>query len=325
MVACGEPRFSPRLIVASNIENVVKVLVTGASGFIGSAIVHRLIERGHSVIGLSRNPPLGRHGVTNPELSWIKGNLDVGAISELENLKLDACVHAAWIATPGEYLESPENDILVSRSSQFLKQLQDIGVRKMVVLGTCIEYDLSTRKPLSEDTTLLRPDSTYARSKNSLHNLLQKELDASTSLCWARVFFPYGRGEDSRRLSSWLIQRFANGEIAELKTPENRNDYIHITDVASALSLALEKNFRGAINIGTGKGVTVHELALEIANQMECPKLVKISKSDNLNTAVEIVASIDRLRSLGWSPVMSLEKGIGNLIESIYKSRNSCN
>lgn len=300
----------------------MRVLVTGANGFIGLALVRSLIDRGHSVIGLSRNPPIEPSESRQPTLTWVKGGLDVDTISEIEGLEPDACIHAAWIATPGQYLDSPENELLVSQSSQFLVKLQNIGVRKMVALGTCIEYDLSAIGNLSEGLTSLHPESLYARSKNRLHNLLQKELDVSTSFCWARVFFPYGRGEDSRRLPSWLIQRFANGDVAELKTPKNRNDYIHITDVARALTLTLEKKISGSVNIGTGNGITVHELALEIANQMGCPELVETPETDNLNEAVEIVASADRLRSLGWSPTVSLETGIGDLIESISNSQN---
>jgi len=302
----------------------VKILVTGATGFIGSAIANCLTESGHSVIGLSRNPPacVSSSAKSHP-ITWIKGNLDEDTAIFVKPLKPDACIHAAWIATPGEYLDSPQNDFLVTQSGGFLKSLETVGVGKMIVLGTCAEYDSTLGTPLSESTTPLLPQSHYARAKIRLYRFLKQELEQTTSLCWARIFFPYGRGEDPRRLPSWLIRRFSQGKTAGLKTPENVNDYIHVSDVARAIVLALEKGFRGPLNVGTGLGITVRELAMKIAAQMECPQLLSglLSKPDI--EPVKLVADNRRLHSLGWTPSILLEGGLRELIETIRDHRKT--
>ena len=90
----------------------------------------------------------------------------------------------------------------------------------------------------------------------------------SFQLCWARIFYAYGVGEDPTRLCTSLIRRFCRNEPLILKTPRSTKDYIYIDDAADALMLVLEKKFEGAVNLGTGVGTTIYDLAQSVAKML---------------------------------------------------------
>ncbi len=258
----------------------------------------------------------------------------VGSVAEppwkdIERFAPQACVHAAWIATPGVYLESPENHEWTRRSGEFLARLPSVGVRHITVLGTCIEYQVTGQK-LVEDVTPLAPTSTYARSKCELHELLvsrssrREEADGSDAECglrnaelaWARIFYPYGEGEHPARLVSSLIAKLRRGEPVSLKTPRSTKDYIHADDVGNALLAVVEQRFSGTINIGTGEGVTVESIARELGRMVGRPELIQVPENPPADPLDYVVADATRLRSLGWKPQVTLEAGLRRLVEA---------
>ncbi|MFK5920722.1 MAG: NAD(P)-dependent oxidoreductase [Verrucomicrobiota bacterium] len=294
----------------------MRILVTGATGFIGSQTVKSLIQWGHQVAALSRNPApqsLDEAG----QITHLQGSLAQAPWDAIKSFAPDTCLHSAWITTPGIYLDSEENDILVSDSLNFLKQMEQLGVNRFVALGTCIEYDLSGGNPLQEKRTKIDPSHRYSKAKAQLHEQLRQTLSPDSTLTWARIFYPYGSGEAPERLSSLLIKKACAGEAMELKQPENTLDYIHISDIASALTTVLEASPGGSINIGTGTGISVLTLAEEICDLMDCSKLIYFPKTDFLNDPVSIIADSSTLRSLGWKPETSLKKGLEDLITKL--------
>lgn len=242
---------------------------------------------------------------------------------EIEKFAPEACVHAAWVATPGVYLESSENHDWVSWSAGFLSRLAKRGTSHLTVLGTCIEYQITGQR-LAEATTPLRPASTYALAKCELHRSLRDagltssefRLPISVSLAWARIFYPYGEGEHPARLASSLITKLHRGEAVALKTPQSTKDYIHVDDVASALLAVVERQFDGPINIGTGVGVTVEAIARELGRLLRRPELIQVPETPPADPLDYVVADATRLRSLGWRPQVALAAGLRRLVEA---------
>jgi dTDP-6-deoxy-L-talose 4-dehydrogenase (NAD+) len=292
----------------------MRILVTGATGFIGSAFARLALERGHEVAGLmlpTEAPPA--HVPAGVRMRWIRGTLADLPWKEIESFRPAACVHFAWIATPGVYLEAPENEQHLEWSLKLARRLKDIGLRQFVGVGTCIEYKI-TDAPLNEDRTPVDPRTLYARCKNALRETLAAEaLRDGTRFCWGRVFYPYGVGEHPARLCSSLILKLRRGEKLVLRTPHSTKDYIYIDDLAAAILVTLERQFTGIINWGTGTGVSVRQIADAVAAMLGRPELVAEAIPPESDPLAFVVADATRLRALGWQPTVSLTEGLERL------------
>lgn len=291
----------------------MRLLVTGGSGFLGGAVVRHARAAGHDVAILTRQTISNSHPLGARQ---ILGDLAFPPWEAIAGFGPEAVVHAAWIATPGVYLESPANADWLRWSRAFAQRLPEFGVRHLTVLGTCIEYAV-TGKPLDEVETPLAPASPYARAKAELHTALTAGLAGTgTALAWARIFYPYGPHEHAARLASSLLARVLSGQPITLKTPNSTKDYIHEDDVARALLAVVEAGFRGPINIGTGEGVTVGSLAGTLASLAGRPDLVVLPGDAARDPFDHIVADASRLHSLGWRPKVPLLDGLRRLVEA---------
>jgi dTDP-6-deoxy-L-talose 4-dehydrogenase (NAD+) len=291
----------------------MKILLTGSTGFIGNTFLRKAIAKGHKVGALilpELNIPADIK--ENENITWLRGTLKEPPWEDIEKFNPEACVHTAWITTPGIYLESPVNYELLRDSVEFIKKTVSISIKYAVVTGTCAEYAPSNL-PLNEDSSPINPTSTYARCKHELHlHLIEESKKFGFGICWARIFYPYGPGEPPDKLCSFLIRKFLNNERVYLKYPENIRDYIYIEDIADALLLILEKQFCGTINIGTGVGVSVRQIASLISAYLQKSGLIDLSETSEHDS---IVADITKLKSLGWSHKVNIEDGIQRLIK----------
>ena len=296
----------------------MRILVTGASGFIGSAFCHLALSHGHAIAGLmlpTETPPT--HVPATDRMLWLKGTLADLPWRAIEGFRPEVCVHFAWIATPGVYLESPENESYLRWSLDLVRRLHGLGMNHFVGVGTCIEYQI-TSAPLSEAHTPVAPTTLYARCKNALRETLEAEARKDGwHFCWGRVFYPYGVGEHPARLCSSLIQRLRRGEKLVLKTPRSTKDYIYIQDLADAILLTVEKRFTGTINWGTGIGVSVRQIADAIAAMQGRPDLVEEISPAEKDPLGFVVADASRLKQLGWRQQFTLEQGLNELQRSL--------
>lgn len=298
----------------------VKILLTGATGFIGTAFTSEALSRGHEILAILRpGKRVEKERISAPGITYVSGTLENPPWPAINNFRPQTCVHAAWISTPGIYLEATENRELVKWSREFLTEALRLGVEHAIVLGTCIEYAPSNRI-LSEEAPL-GPHSLYAQSKVQLHEELERNLvPKGLNLAWARLFYPYGIGEHPQRLCSSMIAKLRQGQEVRLKTPNSIKDYIYITDVASALTALVETDYSGTVNIGTGEGSSIYHLASLIAAKLERAELLKLELPEEPDAYPHVVADVRRLASLGWKRRISLEEGVRLLLKEKHFS-----
>jgi nucleoside-diphosphate-sugar epimerase len=300
-----------------HINLIVKILLTGPTGFIGSAFTKLALARGHEIAGLIiPAESIPSHIPAHANLNWLRGSLDDAPWEGIKRFGADVCVHTAWVTAPGVYLESPDNLSFLESSKTFLKHVNEAGTNHLVGLGTCVEYRNSQQK-LSEDTSPIEPTTTYARCKNELRLALeneskQKDFDA----CWARVFYPYGPREHPSRLCSSIITKLSKGEKIVLKTPDSTKDYIYIDDLAAALLTVVEKKFKGTINLGTGIGITVREIAQTLATLMGRGELIEEASPPQIDPLGYVVADASRLHGLEWKSQHDMALGLEKLLIS---------
>jgi len=292
----------------------MKVLLTGATGFIGSHVTELLLQRGHDVHALVRpNSDLRRLQPARDRLTLIEG--DLLAANDLR-VQPEVCLHLAWDVEPGRYLTSPRNSEYLSATLALAQQLARCGCRRLLGIGTCFEYAPSDA-PLREDGPS-QSASPYAASKlaaaHALHELCAR---ASMEFLWARLFYLYGPREDRRRLVPTIINCLLAGQPAELTTGEQVRDFLHVTDVASALVAAAESSVTGFVNIGSGEPTSVRKIATTIGGLLGRTDLLGFGlRPASTNEPPRIVADNKRLREqTAWRPQFDLVTGLSQTVE----------
>ncbi len=295
----------------------MKLFITGATGFIGRAFCRVALERGHRVLALCRNAD----AALPPGIEMVIGTLAETPWALVEQFSPDAVLHLAWVATPGVYLTSPENEVWLEQSKAWFQSLRDIGVPHIAGTGTCIEYAASP-EPLHEMTSRLGPAFPYSRAKAALFQWLNDgALGSQTTWSWFRVFYPYGTGEHPNRISSSIIARLSAGKSLALRTPHSVKDYIYVDDVASAMCLALESKVAGALNVGSGYGITIQELAVRITSLLHADSALVQQASELAHDPTPMVIADNKfLQRIGWSPKTTLDEGLQRLIDSLSSS-----
>lgn len=294
----------------------MKILLTGGTGFIGQAFLGAALEHGHEVLALVRPGKLPPAGLRD-RVRWATGSMDAPPWEAISEFGPDSLVHAAWITTPGAYWESSENHQWLEWSRSFIRRLRTLRPVHVVALGSCAEYQLGS-EPMSETLTPIAPSTNYGRCKDALRCWLDTEVVAQNSRhCWARVFYPYGPGEDPARLCSVAIRRLRLGLPVENRAPHRISDYIFIEDLATALVLLVESGHQGTINLGTGHGVSVEQIVRAIATELGVPPLIDVPAAARGKPLECVVADATRLRALGWRPQVSIAEGVTRLIEHL--------
>lgn len=253
-----------------------RVLVTGASGFVGRP----------AVLSLAGREDLEVHATSRgPAPAWLPAEVRWHAVDLLapdgprrlvEETVPEAVLHLAWEATPGRFWVSPLNLDWVGATLRLALSLAESGeCRRLVGAGTCAEYDW-TAGWCVEGVTHLAPTTLYAASKDATRRVLETYGDqVGLEVAWGRVFFLYGPHEHPDRLVSSVARRLLAGERAPTSHGRQRRDFMHVSDVAGALSaLLLAEGVTGAVNIAGGRPVAVADVIGTVADEAGRPDLV---------------------------------------------------
>ncbi|NBO42819.1 MAG: NAD(P)-dependent oxidoreductase [Betaproteobacteria bacterium] len=191
-------------------------------------------------------------------------------------------MHVAWYAEPGKYLDSSKNLDCLMGTLQLAKGAAQVGVTRIVGIGTCFEYDL-TGGMLAIDTPL-RPLTPYAGAKAAAFMALsQWTPKQGIEFAWCRLFYLHGEGEDSRRLVPYLRSKFAVGELAELTSGNQIRDFIDVREAGRIIAETALGHAQGVVNICSGIPITVRQLAESIADEYGRRDLLRFgARQDNL-------------------------------------------
>jgi nucleoside-diphosphate-sugar epimerase len=292
-----------------------RLLVTGASGFLGQACLRALAGSGHEVIATHRGrvPPGAPDGVT-----WVETDLtDGAAIGALCTAQRPTHLLAlAWYMGPGNQ-QSLENFRWMQHSIDLLFAFAEAGGARVAFCGSCMEYDWRIETPFIEDVTPLDPQSAYGAAKAGLHKAFGPLCEGlGLSGAWGRPFFLYGPAENRRRLAADVIVSLLEGHEVLCTHGRQRRDFLHVDDVADAMLRLLFGSYEGALNIGSGRAIPLAELIGEVARQIGRPELIRLGARETRPGDPDLVeADATRLRQvLGWTPRFDLQSGIADTI-----------
>lgn len=291
-----------------------KVLVTGASGFIGQRCLQPLLHQGFEV-----------HAVSNREINDSTGTIywhqaDLLDSAEIKSLmrKVAAShlLHLAWIAKPGVFWTSRENLRWVAAGIELIEQFYQNGGERAVGVGSCAEYSW-TSADCTEALTPLHPVSIYGKCKLAMSLAFEAAAEAAgRTSAWARVFFPYGPGESSERLIPALIRAGLSGESIDCTHGGQVRDFVYVDDVADALLSILSSSKSGYFNIGGGRGHTLREVVTVICKKLEREDFVNFgARPVPPGDALRVVADTTSIGTvIGWRPLFNIESGIDRTI-----------
>ena len=246
------------------------VLLTGATGFVGSQILKVLLESNVLVRCIVREGSVSKFSTQSDSLESLVFTKDLFNENEewweksLQNV--DTVIHAAWYAEHGKYLQSPKNIDCLQGTLRLAKGAARAGVRRMVGIGTCAEYQTSSQKLTTE--TPLNPLSPYAAAKAAAFLCLSQWLPPQgIEFAWCRLFYLHGEGEDPRRLIPFLRERLASGKPVELTSGNQIRDFLDVKTVAHQIVQAALGSTTGALNIASGIPASVRKIAESIADE----------------------------------------------------------
>jgi nucleoside-diphosphate-sugar epimerase len=285
-----------------------RVLLTGASGFVGRHAVAPLVARGFEVHGIARETP---DDLAIPVV-WHPCDLLDQATTDtvVRGIGASHLLHLAWCTEHPAYWTSPENLDWVAATLRLVRRFHAAGGERVVIGGTCAEYEW--RDSCCDDRTPLNPASLYGAAKDATRRVV--EAYAATerlSFAWGRIFFLFGPGERAERVVPAVARAVAAGERVACSSGEQIRDFLYVEDVASAFAALMDSPLEGCFDIGSGEGTALRDVLLELEQLAGQQGLVHLGEAPDRDEPASIVADARRLRKeLGWRPEVALQEGL---------------
>jgi dTDP-6-deoxy-L-talose 4-dehydrogenase (NAD+) len=264
---------------------MTRILVTGATGFVGKQVLRALNIDGVQLIPVVRT---GKEYLVQEEgrIEYVISTRDMFA--EVESTWTDWCkgvdilIHTAWYAEPGKYLRSTKNIDCLAGSLRMAQGAVQAGVKRIVGIGSCAEYDQKSGF-LSVETGL-NPLTPYGAAKAALFLYLSQWLPTqAVNFVWCRLFYLYGADENENRLVAYLRSQLKMGKPAELTSGNQIRDFMNVVDASRKIAEIALSDRVGPVNVCSGLPITIRQLAENIADEYGRRDLIKFdSRPDSV-------------------------------------------
>jgi len=270
----------------------MKILVVGSRGFLGRSFIARLKLLGHDVQELNRT----KESTGFFDFPYVK--------TTLQKNYFDCVISFAWITSSVDYRTSDENKSFRDATINLAIQSKNNLVPHFVGIGSAAEYGNQNLSCDSSTSPLIKSDAYSSAKIETFKELTQ--IFGEQKFTWARIFQPYGAGQDHNRFLPYLVNARLSKREATVKDPNYVCDWIASEDVASGLCHLISDRLFGPFDIGTGIPTTNWELAEMVGFKMA----VNLGFSQNRGLVVSPKSPIFQS---GWKP----EKNLRNEIQSM--------
>jgi GDP-mannose 4,6-dehydratase len=320
---------------------MVKVLVTGILGFIGSNLAERLVDEGYEAYGVVRRVANRSFEVIKrilKDVTLVTGDITdyVSIRNALKTVNPDVIVHLAARTPVRDSFERPfeyqqANFAGTMNVAHAMLELPDPQTRRLIAASTAEVYGLQGKEPLKESLAL-RPTSPYAVSKAAADLYLQMMFHTYDLNCIVmRPTNTYGRKFDNSFVIEYLVTQMLKGEKIYVGAPNSVRDYMYVGDHVNAYFLVMKSiKAKGEVyNIGTGVGTSNKELAEMIAEKIGYDRKRIVFGSyppgypyrPPISDQPSIVLDSNKIKKeLDWAPKVSLSEGLDEVI-SYFKSK----
>lgn len=297
----------------------MRAIVTGATGFIGTALCRELMENNYEVTAVIR-PDTKRKDKVPLGVNIVELSLD--KINELEG-NYDLFYHLAWNGSSG----NDRNDFDMQYSNikytaDAVRTAKKLGCKKFIGAGSQAEYGV-VHEEAKEDETICKPFMMYGAAKLAAYHMgkivaEQEEI----SFVWPRIYSVYGPGENEGTLISYLVKTLREGNIPELSPCENMWNFMYIDDCVRALRLLGEnENTEGIYNVASSDTRLLKEFVIEAKNTINKNICVNFgAKKVNEKTTFWLEPNCTKINDLGYEDKIDFYDGINNKISGIAKT-----
>jgi nucleoside-diphosphate-sugar epimerase len=234
-----------------------KVIVSGATGFVGRHLIKELVEKGYEVFALVRDL---EKASSIPDINNAKIlHFDITNPNKKISLPIDAIfIHCAW-ENVKDTLSSKHIEEHFINNYLTIKNIIEYGIKKILITGSCHEYGLQYG-PLKPSSPTL-PNTPYAIAKDTLHKSLRAlQAKKNFDLLWVRLFYMYGEGQDEKSIVSLFDRALANGDtVFNMSNGEQLFDYLPVEIVAKKI-IKLLNHKDGTFNVCSGTPISLRRL-----------------------------------------------------------------
>ncbi len=255
-----------------------KVLVTGATGFIGNYVIQHLLTQHYQVIATSSNIKQASKAKWFNKVTYLPFNFNQfdNAVNYYQYFNQpNVCIHLAWQGLPNYKNEAHLTQYLPIQKA-FLKNLIDNGLQDITVTGTCFEYGMQLG--CLHEQMICTPTNAYAIAKHELRIFIENyTAETKVNFKWLRLFYMYGKGQNEKSLISQLDKAIEQGEATfNMSGGEQTRDFLPVQKVAEYIVLcAMQQKVKGIINCCSAQPITVKQFVTNY--------LTSINKSIQLN------------------------------------------
>ncbi len=293
------------------------ILVTGVAGFLGSHLVKKLVETGADITGTDTPYALAGSKLSGlvPSAKLIAADItDYASLSKL-GARFDCIVHLAALASPKKCDDNPSLafEINVHGTHNVLRFALEAKVGRLVFPSTAHVYGISPKYMPTDESHPLALQNTYTTSKILGESLCELFFsNHGLSYLTLRLFNVYGPGQTPDYFIPSMIVKAQQGSIA-LRGAKVTKDFVYVSDMVEAFTKAIDSDYVGEMNIGTGIQTRLEIVASYIAKSMGA----KFSVVDDISNGPTFMQCDPRRAQtlLHWKPRMSLEKGLDATIE----------
>ena len=289
-----------------------KVIITGATGFIGTALSKRLLDLGVEVIALSRSLDVPESLCANEKYQHVC--MDVNDISKLETMPInisnvDAFIHLAWGGTSGEGRRDinlqNKNIEMTMNCFAFAKKIQ---CGKFVFAGTIQEDEIDYAK---DHPTLINPSLIYGSAKKYAHYLCEFSPRDDMEVCTLKITNIFGPGENTPRFINTTIRKLLKKEPLQFSASTQNYDFIYLDDAVDAIIGVAEKGIDNKeYVIGSGGAKPLKEFIYEMIALLDSSAVPNFSNIEGLSLDKSFYDITPLVEDIGWKPKKSFKEGI---------------
>lgn len=300
-----------------------RILVTGATSMIGTALIKKLIENGDKIVAVVRENCTKLSKLPNSQLiEVIACNMDeYWKLTDKIEGTIDVAFATAWNGTRG----SSRNDhVLQGENLKYNKDLLhaviDLGCKVFITSGSQAEYGVWNEScKLSEDV-VPNPNTEYGKHKLAFYEYAEKYCcECGCRLVEPRFFSLYGPYDFDGTLVMSMLKKLMNNETCDLTKCIQQWDFLYIDDAVDALKLLIDiSECSGIYNFGSGYSAPLRKFVEIMAEITQSSSMLNYGAIPYPKTGiVKVNPNVQKLLSIGWQPKVSFEMGIKEIIKNM--------